>query len=558
MINMAEHLQLGITPTTTIFALLVALAIYLIIDKLIIKRKNHVDRLPLPPGPKPWPIIGNLPHLGSVPHSSLAEMARKYGPLMHLKLGSVHVVVAASASVASQFLKTHDANFAYRPPNAGAKYVAYNYRDLVFAPYSPRWRFLRKICYSHLFSPKALDNFHHIRQEEVAVLAEALARSSDGKVEVKLGDLLTVCVTNALGRVMLGFECLEKGVAVRSLSKWWWSRWHCLWEFHIGDFIPWLEWLDLQGLVAKLKKVHRRFDDFLNKIIEEHQSGCGTESHKDLLSMLIGLKRDGNGDGEGDSLDDIEIKALLLDPGTDTSSSTIEWALAEPIRHPHILARAQQELDSVVGRDRLVSDSDLSRLTYFQAIMKETFRLHPSTPLSIPHMSRETCEVNGYSIPKGSTLLVNVWAIARDPSIWSDPLEFRPERFLPGGAQANVDVKGNDFELIPFGAGRRICAGMSLGIRMIQLVVATLVHGFDWALPDSHSPEKLNMEETFGLTLQRAEPLMVRPRARRCPYQKAVKIKGSESPSPSENFQEHVKKKKTESRRGSEFVIPTT
>ncbi|KAK9118901.1 hypothetical protein Scep_016994 [Stephania cephalantha] len=294
---MAEHLQLGITPTTTIFALLVALAIYLIIGKLIIKRKNHVDRLPLPPGPKPWPIIGNLPHLGSVPHSSLAEMARKYGPLMHLKLGSVHVVVAASASVASQFLKTHDANFAYRPPNAGAKYVAYNYRDLVFAPYSPRWRFLRKICYSHLFSPKALDNFHHIRQ-----------------------------------------------------------------------------------------------------IIDEHQSGYGTESHKDLLSMLNGLKRDGNGDGEGDSLDDIEIKVLLL-----------------------------------------------------------TFRLHPSTPLSIPHMSRETCEVNGYSIPIGSTLLVNVWAIARDPSIWSDSLEFRPERFLPGGAQANVDVKGNDFELIPFGAGRRIC-----------------------------------------------------------------------------------------------------
>ncbi|KAK9107284.1 hypothetical protein Syun_023295 [Stephania yunnanensis] len=343
MINMAEDLQLGITPTTTIFALLVALAIYLIIDKLIIKRKNHVDRLPLPPGPKPWPIIGNLPHLGSVPHSSLAEMARKYGPLMHLKLGSVHVVVAASASVASQFLKTHDANFAYRPPNAGAKYVGYNYQDLVFAPYSPRWRFLRKICYSHLFSPKALDNFHHIRQEEVTVLAEALARSSDGKVAVKIGDLLTVCVTNALGRVMLGFRVFGEGGGSEEFKQMVVELMALSGEFNIGDFIPWLEWLDLQGLVAKLKKIHIRFDDFLNKIIEEHQSGCGTESHKDLLSILIGLKRDGNGDGEGDSLDDIEIKALLLNlitAGTDTSSSTIEWALAELIRHPHILARA--------------------------------------------------------------------------------------------------------------------------------------------------------------------------------------------------------------------------
>ncbi|KAK9116486.1 hypothetical protein Sjap_015433 [Stephania japonica] len=513
IINMAEHLQLGISPiSTTFFALVVALAIYL----LIIKRRNHLDHLlPLPPGPKPWPIIGNLPHLGSAPHSSLAEMARTYGPLMHLKLGSVHVMVAASASVASQFLKTHDANFANRPPNAGAKYVGYNYQDLVFAPYNPRWRFLRKICYTHLFSPKALDNFHHIRQEEVAVLADALARSSEGKVAVKLGDLLTVCVTNALGRVMLGFRVFGEGSGSKEFKQMVVELMALSGQFNIGDFIPWLEWLDVQGLVAKLKNIHRRFDDFLNKIIEEHQSGCGTESHKDLLSMLIGLKRDG--DGEGNSLNDIEIKALLLNlitAGTDTSSSTIEWALAELIRHPHILARAQQELDSVVGRDRLVSDSDLSRLTYFQAIMKETFRLHPSTPLSIPHMSTETCQVNGYSIPKGSTLLVNVWAIARDPSIWSDPLEFRPDRFLRGGAQANVDVKGNDFELIPFGAGRRICAGMSLGIRMIQLVVATLVHGFDWALPDGQSPEKLNMEEMFGLTLQRAVPLVVQPRAR--------------------------------------------
>lgn len=179
-----------------------------------------------------------------------------------------------------------------------------------------------------------------------------------------------------------------------------------------------------------------------------------------------------------------------------------------------MLAQAQRELDSVVGHDRLVTESDLAQLTYVHAIIKETFRLHPSTPLSLPRIAQESCEINGYHIPKGSTLLVNVWAIARDPDVWADPLEFRPERFLKGGERPNADVKGNDFELIPFGAGRRICAGMSLGIRMVQLLTASLIHAFDFDLAHGQVAEKLNMEEAYGLTLQRAEQLMVHPKPR--------------------------------------------
>lgn len=204
----------------------------------------------------------------------------------------------------------------------------------------------------------------------------------------------------------------------------------------------------------------------------------------------------------------------MFTAGTDTTSSTVEWTIAELIRHPNILARVRGELDSVVGHDRLVTEHDLPRLTYLQAVLKENFRLHPSTPLSLPRIAAESCEINGYRIPKGSTLLVNVWAIARDPDEWSDPLVFRPERFLPGGEKAEVDVRGNDFELIPFGAGRRICAGMSLGIRMVHLLTATLVQAFDWELADGQSPEKLNMDEAYGLTLQRAVPLLVHPKPR--------------------------------------------
>lgn len=136
---------------------------YFVLFFLLNKIKNPYPK-PLPPGPKPWPVLGNLPHLGAKPHHSLASMAKTYGPLMHLRLGFVHVVVAASSSVAAQFLKAHDANFSSRPPNSGAKHIAYNYQDLVFAPYGPRWRLLRKICSVHLFSAKALDDFHHVRQ----------------------------------------------------------------------------------------------------------------------------------------------------------------------------------------------------------------------------------------------------------------------------------------------------------------------------------------------------------------------------------------------------------
>ncbi|KAG4170999.1 hypothetical protein ERO13_A12G182000v2 [Gossypium hirsutum] len=485
----------------------------------IISRKRR--RLPLPPGPKPWPIIGNLPHMSPVPHQGLAAMAKVYGPLMHLRLGFVDVVVAASASMAAQFLKVHDSNFSSRPPNAGAKYVAYNYQDLVFAPYGPRWRLLRKISSVHLFSGKALDDFRHIREEEIRVLVRALASA---KTKVNLGQLLNVCTVNALGQVMMGKRVFGDGsggadpeadefksmvVELMQLAG----------VFNIGDFIPALEWLDLQGVQAKMKKLHNRFDRFLSGILEEHKTKArqsnGQVKHKDLLSTLISLE---NADGaEGGKLSDTEIKALLLNmftAGTDTSSSTVEWAMAELIRHPNIMAQVRKELDSVVGRDRLVSDLDLPNLTYFQAVIKETFRLHPSTPLSLPRMASDSCDINGYHIPKDATLLVNVWAISRDPNEWNNPLEFRPERFLPGGERPNADVRGNDFEVIPFGAGRRICAGMSLGLHMVQLLTATLAHAFDWELADGLMPEKLDMEEAYGLTLQRAAPLMVHPRPR--------------------------------------------
>ncbi|CAI0431689.1 unnamed protein product [Linum tenue] len=511
------------SPTAIVSGLALATLVYFLLTKLFLVGGR--GQKPLPPGPRPWPIVGNLPHLGPIPHHSIAALARKYGPLMHLRLGFVDVVVAASASVAAQFLKIHDANFSDRPPSSGGKYIAYNYQDMVFAPYGPRWRLLRKVCAVHLFSAKALDDFRHVRQDEVAGLSRALANNG-GKQAVQLGQVLGVCTANALGRVLVGrrvFGDISGGIDPKAdeFKAMVVELMVLAGVFNVSDFVPPLQCLDLQRVAAKMKNLHLRLDTFLTHILQEHANTTAAEPHH-VVDFLTSL----SSDGEGSRLTDTEIKALLLmstcivilqnmfTAGTDTSSSTVEWAVAELIRHPNILAQLQTELDSVVGPDRLVSEQDIPNLPYLQAVIKETFRLHPSTPLSLPRLAAQSCEINGYHIPKGATLLVNVWAIARDPEVWSDPLRFDPGRFLPGGDKPGVDVKGSDFELIPFGAGRRICAGMSLGLRMVQLMTAVLVHAFDWELADGVVPEKLNMDEAYGLTLQRAVPLSVHPKPR--------------------------------------------
>ncbi|XP_066317522.1 flavonoid 3'-monooxygenase CYP75B3-like [Miscanthus floridulus] len=507
--------------------LLGSLAVSVAVWCLLLRRggDGKKGKRPLPPGPRGWPVLGNLPQVGSHPHHTMCALAKEYGPLFRLRFGSAEVVVAASARVATQFLRAHDANFSNRPPNSGAEHVAYNYQDLVFAPYGSRWRALRKLCALHLFSAKALDDLRGVREGEVALMVRELARHQHAPVV--LGQVANVCATNTLARATVGRRvfAVDGGEEAREFKDMVVELMQLAGVFNVGDFVPALAWLDPQGVVGKMKRLHRRYDDMMNGIIRERKAaGEG----KDLLSVLLARMREQQplADGEDSRINETDIKALLLNlftAGTDTTSSTVEWALAELIRHPDVLKKAQQELDAVVGRDRLVSESDLPRLTYLTAVIKETFRLHPSTPLSLPRVAAEECEVDGFRIPAGTTLLVNVWAIARDPEAWPEPLQFRPDRFHPGGSHAGVDVKGSDFELIPFGAGRRICAGLSWGLRMVTLMTATLVHALDWDLADGMTADKLDMEEAYGLTLQRAVPLMVRPAPRLLPSAYAAK-----------------------------------
>ncbi|KAL6643300.1 hypothetical protein ACP70R_021481 [Stipagrostis hirtigluma subsp. patula] len=521
-------MELGLAMDLPLPLLLFSLAVPVIVYYLLFLRNAGRRVAPLPPGPRGWPVLGNLPQLGGKTHQTLHEMTKVYGPLLRLRFGSSDVVVAGSAAVAEQFLRVHDANFSCRPPNSGGEHMAYNYQDVVFAPYGPRWRAMRKVCAVNLFSARALDDLRAVREREAALMVRSLAEQPSNGPAVALGKAVNVCTTNALSRAAVGRRVFAGGAGegAREFKEIVLEVMQVGGVLNVGDFVPALRWLDPQGVVAKMKKLHRRYDDMMNGIIAERRAGgvkpAGDEEGKDLLGLLLEMVEEQRplAGGDEDRITDTDVKALILNlfvAGTDTTSTIVEWSLAELIRHPDILKQAQEELDAVVGRGRLVSESDLPRLTFFNAVIKETFRLHPSTPLSLPRMAAEDCEVAGYRIPKGSELLVNVWGIARDPALWPDPLEYRPSRFLPGGSHENVDLKGGDFGLIPFGAGRRICAGLSWGLRMVTLTSATLVHAFDWELPVGQTPDKLNMDEAFTLLLQRAVPLMVHPVPRLLP-----------------------------------------
>ncbi|GLJ32451.1 hypothetical protein SUGI_0652940 [Cryptomeria japonica] len=490
----------------------ISLALPLLVALAYLISKSRRNRLP--PGPQGWPVVGSLALLGTMPHSSLYHLSKKYGPIMYLKLGTTDTVVASSPKIVEAFLKANDLNFSNRPGNAGAKYMAYDSNDLVWAPYGNRWRMLRKVCNIHLFAGKALEDMQPIRQVEVNLLVMSILTHGKRGESVNLGELLNVCTANVLGQVMLSRRVFEsRGAKASEFREMVLEMMVLAGVFNIGDFVPSLAWLDLQGVQAKMRKLHARFDDFFAKIIAEHQaeSAKGNIPKKDFLSALLALRN--NADGEGGQLTDTDMKALLLDlftAGTDTSSSTVEWAITELIRHPHIMEKCQRELDSVVGRERKLNEGDLQNLSYLQAVVKETFRLHPSTPLLLPRMAAEECMIEGYNIPKNARLMVNAWGIQRDPAVWDRPLEFDPERFVG----SDLDVRGTNFEVIPFGAGRRVCAGMNMGIRMVQLMLATLIHSFHWSLPAGQTPEKLDMAESFGLTLQKAHPLLAIPAPR--------------------------------------------
>ncbi|XP_068635893.1 7-ethoxycoumarin O-deethylase-like [Aristolochia californica] len=482
---------------------------------ILANAKSGKGKLPLPPGPLGFPLLGSLPFLKPDLHVHFAGLARIYGPIMSLQLGRKLCIIVTSPSLAKEVLKNQDATFANRDVLAAALALPNGLYGMGWAPYGQQWRMLRKITMAEMLNQSGIEGFHHIRREEVQRM---LATAREGvNTPVNFGELVFAPLYNVLTGVLWGGSHKEEILKVVGDVSEMFGR------ADVSDVFPVLARLGIQGVVRKAKKVSMSLDHTWEKIIHERiTQGGRSNPHgtkdlgrsnphgtKDLLQLMletierndpkIPLKRE-------------NINGLLTDlilAGLFTTSTVMEWAMTEMLQRPETMRNAQEELEQVVGMNNIVEESHLPKLHYLNALIKEVLRLHPTTPLMLPRTPSQTSVVGGYTVPKGSCVLVNIWAIERDPGAWDRPLEFEPERFLTGPLK--WDYSGNDLRYFPYGSGRRICPGMYLADRMLAYALATLLHTFEWRLPEG---EKLDVLAKLGAVLKKAKPLVIVPTLR--------------------------------------------
>ncbi|ESQ45820.1 hypothetical protein EUTSA_v10010304mg [Eutrema salsugineum] len=485
------------------------LSCFLIFNTARFQRRSS-QAATLPPGPPRLPIIGNIHQVGEHPHRSFADLSKTYGPIMSLKLGSLNTVIVTSPEAAREVLRTHDQILSAR--NSPNSIRSINHHKVSVAwmdPSSTRWRLLRKLSATHLFSPQRIESTKALRMKKVQELMSFMDESSEREEAVDISRASFITTLNIISNILFsvdlgsygsknsnGFQDSVIGAMEAAGSP------------DLANFFPFLGFLDLQGNRKKMKlcterlfKVFRGFIDAktAEKSLRDNPKDV---SYRDFVDALLDLTL-----GDEAELNINDIEHLLLDmfiAGTDTSSSTLEWAMAELLNNPKTMAKAQAEIERMVGQNGVVQEPDITELTYLQAVVKETLRLHPPVPLLLPRKAETDVEVFGFLVPKDTQVLVDVWAIGRDPNVWENPNVFEPERFLG----KEIDVKGRDYELTPFGAGRRICPGLPLATKIVSLMLASLLHSFDWKLPNGAVSD---MDETFGVTLHKTNPLHAAP-----------------------------------------------
>ncbi|KAJ4771787.1 hypothetical protein LUZ62_056044 [Rhynchospora pubera] len=486
-------------------SLLLLLSVSLL-SVFLLSQKRKTKHYKLPPGPKPFPLVGNLLQLGptSQPHITFTSLSKTYGPIFSLQLGQVTTIVISSQEHAKQLFQNHDLALAGRHEPDAARVEAYHEWSIAWLPPGPRWRSLRRICTTELFTTQRLDSYVSVRKQKVQELLNFISKAAKEGTTVEIGlaaftttlNLLscTICSTDSDSfdsGLSQDFKKIVEDVMATAGSP------------NVSDFFPVLTSLDLQGVRRKLKHynkfIRHAFDELIDSRIKNKKEG--SIACNDLLDVLLDSQFGANVQEHRQAL--ISILGDLFLAGTETSSNTVEWAMAELLQNPVTMAKLHYELASVIGPECEIEESNIGRLPYLQAVVKETLRLHPPVPFLLPRRAQETVEFSGYLIPEGAKLLVNVWAIGRDETTWPDPLIFRPERFL----ERDIDFKGRDFELIPFGAGRRICPGMPLAYRMVHVMLGSLLHRFEWKLPEEAAKNGLDMSEKFGVTLAMARHL---------------------------------------------------
>ncbi|KAI3470309.1 hypothetical protein Pfo_026972 [Paulownia fortunei] len=495
--------------------LLFLITLPIILIYLFKKNRKTVKTL-LPPGPPGLPLIGNLHQIGTAsnPHVYLWQLSKKHGPIMHMKLGSVPILVVSSAKLAEEVLKTQDLAFCSRPKFLGQKKLSYNCLDMVFSPYGDYWRELRKITAIHLFSLRKIQSFRPIREDEISRMVTKISGfASSSHQAVNLSEIAMALGSTLICRIAFGKRYDDQGSEMRRFDQLLHEAQALLTTFFVSDYFPSFSWVDkLTGLINRLDTTFNKLDSFYQDLIDEHlnsQNRAKTmEEEDDILDVLIQLKKQKSCSID---LNWDHIKALLTDifiAATDTSAASTVWIMTALMKAPNVLKKVQAEIRNLVGKKGKVDEDDLPKLPYLKAVINETFRLYPPAPLLVPRETIERCIIDGYEIQPKTVVHVNAWAVARDPEYWKNPDEFLPERFL----NSNIDIKGQDFGVIPFGSGRRICPGMFMGLANVELTVANLLYSFDWELPPGIKAQEIDTEVLPGITMHKKNELFLVPK----------------------------------------------
>ncbi|KAF8023134.1 hypothetical protein BT93_F0589 [Corymbia citriodora subsp. variegata] len=475
---------------------------------LFLFKLQRSNRRNLPPSPPSLPIIGHLHLLKEPVHRTLQSLADRYGPVLSLSFGSRPVVVISSPSAAEECFTRNDVVLANRPRTLAGDIMAYGNTTVATAPYGPHWRNLRRLTALEILSPHRLAGSLNVRQEEVRLLVRSLyeaASSARGGsfAKVEMRSRLQELSFNIIMRMISGKRyfgaTIEAGDAevarqFREVIK----ETFELSGTDPGDFLPALrKVVDFQGRERRMVDLAKRSDVILQGMIDElrsrrKRSNSGREGEsKTMIDTML---------SEGYSDDVIKGQILtMLMAGTDTSAMTIEWAMSLLLNHPDIMKKVQAELDDIVGRDHLVDEANVHKLLCLQNIINEVLRL-------FSHESAEDCMISGFDVPQGTMIMVNAWAIQRDPKVWDDPTSFKPERY--------EGLEGDHaYRLLPFGMGRRSCPGAGLANKMVSLALAALIHYFEWERVDE---EPVDLSEGTGLTMPKREPLEAMCKAREC------------------------------------------
>ncbi|KAL8261229.1 hypothetical protein R6Q59_025278 [Mikania micrantha] len=479
------------------------------------KTKPTQNEAPEPDGA--WPIIGHLHLLGGgdqILHRTLGAMADKYGPAFNIRLGTHRAFIVSGWEVAKECFTVNDKALASRPKIAALKHMCYNYATFSFGPYTPFWHEMKKITLVELLSKCRVDMLKDLRSTEINIgineIYQLWTENSKRPVVVEMNDWFGDRMLNIVIMMVAGKRYgRSKGARCKNAIR---DFFRLCAAFVVSDAIPSLSWLDINGYEKQMKITGKEFDSILGGWLDDHRRKrkldleCKKEDVKDFIDAMLSLEDEGqlsNMEHDSDTGIKSTCMALIL-AGHSTTHGTLTWAISLLLNHPDVLKKLQHEIDEHVGKERQVDESDIKSLVFLEAIIKETLRLYPAGPI-LPREAIEDCNVAGYNVKAGTRVIVNVWKLQRDERVCSDPSKFQPERFM-GSANADVDLRGQQFVLVPFGSGRRSCPGIALALQVLHLTLARLVQSFELVEPRGLP---VDMSEGPGFTLPKKKSLEV-------------------------------------------------